>query len=203
MFDLHLMHILRNGIKYYSSSRDLFDPLFPTFSETMRTRMFAELTRKPVSFDAAYQNRKAGALPLITIENSEEALSNQALADFSGTAVDAFGRRVQYKHIFINHAAGINIFADSLEAVRTLQIIVHASVLLFTSALLKANYENVMYQGSSSVMPETLLQDGGTPAYSVRALYIALQHLVIPTYLDDLQDIGATPDTYEIKVEVL
>lgn len=199
MFDVHLIHIIGNGVKYYKSDRRLFDQLFPFLGEQSKARMFAELNRKAVSFDTAFQNRKIGGLPLIIIQNSEQSFSSQALSDSSGYVMDG-DTRVELSHIFTSQAADINIYADSPEMVRCLNNIVQASILLFRKSLIKAQYEQVMYMGSSAIGVDPSLQDEGTSAYVRTMNYSALHHMIIPTRVEDLANIGATPETYSVEI---
>jgi len=202
MLDIHLLHILANGVKYYKASRALFDPLFYTFAESMKARIFAELNRQPISFDTAFQNRKSGGLPLITVENSEQIFPNQSLADASGYGEDQFGRRVRWSHTFTSQTAVINVYTDSMELTRALQLICRSAILLFTPQLLRAGYENLLYQGSSAVYVETQLYEGGTAAYATTLTYSALHHHIIPVYQDDLTAIGAPEADYLINIEL-
>lgn len=202
MLDIHLMHILSNGVKYYKSSRSLFDPLFYTFADSMKARIFAELNRQPISFDTAFQNRKSGGLPLITVENSEQVFPNQALADLSGVAEDAFGRQVRWAHTFTSQTAVINVYTDSMELTRALQIICRSSILLYTPQLLRAGYESLLYQGSSAIYVENQLVEGGSAAYATALTYSALHHHMIPVYQDNLTAIGTPPEDYLIDVQL-
>jgi len=200
MLDIHMIHLLSNGVKYYKADRRLFDPLFYNFADSMKERLFNELNRKPVNFDVAFLNRKAGGTPLIVVQNDEQVFPNQALADASGVAEDSFGRRVRYSHIFTSQTATITVFAESIELARALQVIIRSSILLFTGTLIKAGYENILYQGSTSIGVDPTLMEGGTPAYTVSMSYSALHHHIIPVYLDHLSDVGAPIPDFPIDV---
>ena len=200
MFDVHLIHIIGNGVKYYKSDRRVFDGLFPHLGEVSKARMFTELNRKAVSFDTAYQNRKIGGLPLIIVENAEQSLNAQGFSDSAGMAMDTFGRLVPLSHIITVQTAAITIYADSPEMVRCFQTIIQAAMMLFRAALLKAQYENLMYEGSSNIGVETMLQGEGTSAYYRSMRYSAVHQLVLPTNIEDITAVGATPDSYTIEI---
>lgn len=200
MFDLHLMHVIGNGVKYYGSSRDLFDPLFPGVADSMRERMFNSLTSSKVTFDSAFSGRRQGGLPLITIENNEQFYDSQGLGDSSGEFIDSFGRISKFSHIFTSQEAVINIYADSMEEVRCLQVVAQAAILLFKGSLLKANYENVMYLGATQLQPDNMLMEGGAASYGRQLRYAALHHQYIPARIESLADIGAIDPEYEIEV---
>ncbi len=202
MFDLHLNHIIANGIKYYGADRRLFDPLFPNIADAMRERMFNALSTKKITFDLAYSNKTEGRLPLITIENNEHFYDSQGLADRSGDFIDGFGNESPYSHIFTSQECVINIYAESMEMVRCLQTIIMASVLIFKPSLIKANYENILYLGSTPIKAENpIIVAGGGALYSRQLRYGALHHLLVPTRLESLLDIGSPDTLYEVRVD--
>jgi len=201
MFDLHLIHIINNSIKYYGSSHDLFDPLFPNIADSMRNRMFQVLSTTKVSFDSAFSQRKAESLPLVTVENNEQFYDSQALGDMSGYGTDTFGRRVKFNHIFTSQEAVINILAENQEQVRLYQTVIQAGMLLFKPQLMRAGYENIMYIGCTQLDTEPLLVEKGSQAYSRQCRYAALHHALIPVHLDTLTDIGADLPDYEVLVD--
>jgi len=201
MFDLHLTHIIANGVKYYGTDRALFDPLFPNIAEAMRQRMFNGLSTRKVHFDLAFSNKVEGSLPLITIENNEHFYDSQGLGDMSGEFIDGEGRKSTYSHIFTSQECIINIFADNMEMVRCLQGVVTASVLLFKTALIKANYENILYLGATPIRVEDPVLKGGSVLYGRQMRYGALHHLLVPSRVENLSDIGAPDTLYEVEVE--
>lgn len=201
MFDLHLIHIIGNGVKYYGADKALFDPLFPNVAQSMRDRMFNALGGQKVTFDVAYSRRREGGLPLITIENNEQFYDDQGMGDLSGEFIDNVGRKSRYSHLFTSQEAVINIYADNMEMVRCLQMIVQASIILFKPSLIKANYENVLFLGATQVLPDDLLFEGGASTYGRQLRYGALHHLYFPSRIEDLGDVGAQDPVFEVVVE--
>jgi hypothetical protein len=200
MFDLHLIHILNNAIKYYATSRELFDPLFPNISDAMRQRMFQALQTNKVSFDTAFAQRKASSFPIITVENNEQFYDSQALGDSSGVLQDNFGRKVMFNHIFTSQEAVINILAETQEQVRMYQAIIQAAMLIFKPYLFKAGYENLLYIGSTQLEAEPMLLEKGSAAYSRQCRYAALHHTIIPVHLDSVAEVGASLPDYQVVI---
>lgn len=192
MFDLYLLHIIGNGIKYYSSSRTLFDPLFPHVSEAMRTRMWNSLQEESISLDGSFNIRTAGRLPLITVQSSEQFFDQQGLAQNGGENVN---------HIFTSQEAIVNIFTEAIETTRLIQTIVQASVLLFKDVLIKGHFQNVIYVGSSPLIPESALQGENLTTYGRQVRFSALHLLEIPAKIEQLDDIGAVDPQYTINVK--
>ena len=197
MFDLYLMHIIGNGIKYYSADRSLFDPLFPHVATAMRDRMWAVLQTETVAFDSSFQPRTAGKLPLITIQSSEQFYDQQGLGQHGGVS----GEDIGYAHVFTSQEAVINIYTESVETVRLLQTIVQASVLLFTKVLIQGGFQNVLYIGANPLIPETLLRGENLATYGRQMRYSGLHLLEIPLKIEQLDEIGQADTQYTINVQ--
>lgn len=200
MLDLYMLHLIPNAIKYYGADRSLFDPLFPLISETMRTRLWNILQDKTVSFDTAFNTRTAGKLPLITIENSEQFFDDQGLGQHAGVIKDVDGRPEPYAHIFTSQEVSVNIYADTLETVRLLQAITQASVLLFKQILLKSNFQNIIYIGSTTVQPSADLQGEQLATYARSVRFAGLHVLEIPSKIRNLDDLNALDTLFNIQV---
>lgn len=201
MFDLYLIHIIGNAVKYYSSNRDLFDPLFPHVADAMRDRMWGYLQSSKVSFDSSYNARTAKSLPLITVEDNEQFYDAQALGNSAGAYVDANDQVVRIDSLFTSHEAVINIYAESLEAVRVLEAIIHAGMLVFHDFLVKAAFQNVIYIGSTSLVPDPTLVGENLSTYGRQCRYAALHLREIVTKLEQLDNIGALDPVYNIQVQ--
>jgi len=196
MFDLYLMHIVRNGIHYYSSNRTLFDPLFPYVAAEMRNRMWNTLQNETVTFDSSFQSRTAGKLPLITIQASEQFYDQQGIAQHAGVSEN----RVEYAHIFTSQEAVINVYTENIETVRLLQRIIQASVLLFKDILVKGGFQNIFYIGATPLIPEVLLQGENLATYGRQIRYSGLHLLEVPLKIEQLDDIGASTTLNTINV---
>ena len=197
MFDLYLMHMIRNGINYYSADRTaLFDPLFPHVASAMRDRMWNTLQNETVSFDSSFQGRNAGKLPLITIQSSEQFYDQQGIAQHAGVSPNG----VEYAHIFTSQEAVINVYTENIETVRLLQRIIQASVLIFKDVLVQGGFQNIFYIGATPLIPEVLLQGENLTTYGRQIRYSGLHLLEVPLKVETLNDIGASTNLNTIIV---
>lgn len=200
MFDLYLIHVIGNAFKYYRSDRTLFDPLLPHVSAAMRDRMWATLQTVNVSFDAAYNARTAKRLPLITVESSEQYFDEQGLSQVASEHVDDDGQLVRLNHIFTSQEATVNIYADTLETVRLIALIVQAGMLIFHDVLIKASYQNVVYIGATSLVPDPSFTGEDLSTYGRQMRYAALHLLEIPAKVN-IDDPDALDPLFKIQAQ--
>lgn len=200
MLDLYLIHIIGNAVKYYRSDRALFDPLLPFVSVQMRNRMFNTLQNTEVSFDSAYNARTAKRLPLITVESSEQYFDDQGIGQVASEHVDDNGQLIRLNHVFTNQEAIVNIYADSLETVRLLSLIVQAGVLTFKDVFVKASFQNIMYISSTSLMPDPAFTGEDLSTYGRQMRYAGLHLLEIPTK-ENIDDLNTLDTLFRIDVK--
>lgn len=203
MFDLHMTHVINNGIRYYSKDRSLFDALFPHTGEAYKARMFEWLQNNKVSFDIAYSGKTTKKLPLITVELNEALYDSQGLGNASFERLSTDGQySIRYAHEFTSQECRVNIYTDEIEVLRLLHQIVKASMLLFQTSLLNAGYQNIMYLGTSSLAPEVdLAGEGSASVYGRQCMYAALHLLELPMQVQDLTNLGANPPLYDIQIQ--
>jgi hypothetical protein len=201
MFDLYIIHIIGNAVKYYSADRSLFDQLFPHVAEAMRDRMWAFLQSNTINFDSAFNARNAKNLPLVTVEDNEQFYDQQGLGQSAGSYIDDNNQEVKISHLFTSHESVINIYADSLEAVRVLEAIIHAGMILFQPFLVKAAFQNVIYIGSTTLSPDATLFGEDLAVYGRQCRYAALHLREILTKIEQLDNIGALDPVYTVQVQ--
>lgn len=200
MLDLYIIHIVGNAVRYYRSDRTLFDPLLPHISPAMRDRMWSTLQTVNVSFDAAYNARTAKRLPLITVESSEQYYDEQGLAQVASEHVDDNGQLIRLNHVFTSQEATVNIYADTLETVRLLALIVQAGMLLFHDVLVKAAYQNVIYIGATSLVPDPSFTGEDLSTYGRQMRFAGLHLLEIPAKVN-IDDPAALDPLFNIQVQ--
>lgn len=199
MLDLYIIHIIGNAVKYYKSHRALFDPLLPHVSVVMRDRMWSTLQAVNVSFDASYNARTAKRLPLITVESSEQYYDEQGIAQVASEHVDDNGQLVRLNHIFTSQEATVNIYADTLETVRLLSLIVQAGMLLFNDVLIKGSFQNVIYVGATSLVPDPSFTGEDLSTYGRQMRYAGLHLLELPAKVN-IDDPNAIAPLFDIQV---
>lgn len=195
MFDLHILHAVANAVAYYKENTDRFDPLFPNVSANMRSRMFQFLQDTQISFDAAYSGKTGKKLPLVTCEVNEQYYDQQGIGNrsFSSTKLDETPKF----HIFTSQEAVINIYAVESEAIRVLQRIVQSAMLIFTPSFINAGYQNILYVGSTPLVPDEGLRGEALTVYARQIRYAALHLLEIPANID----LGVDSPEYDVQVQ--
>jgi len=200
MFDIHFIHAIKNGVRYFSKDRLLFDPLFPNVSETMKARMFQWLQDNTLKFDAAYSGSAAPGLPLVTVELTEQYYDSQGLANASFSNYDDEGREFKRFHLFTSQEVRANIYAKDMETVRLIHKLIQATMLLFKVSFIRANYQNILYTGTTPLVPDVALEGEGLNVYGRQVRYAALNLLEIPGYIEDLDNIGIYDPLLDIQV---
>lgn len=206
MFDLHIIHAITNGIKYFKADRSLFDPLFKHVSATYRERMFNKFAATPVYIDGAFNVKTAKDLPLITVELSETRYDGQGLglasfAQYTDTGTIGFSQE-RFIHEFNSQRVMINVYVGELELMRVLHHVIKAAILLFTRKLLEAGYQNIVYEGTNALEPVPELRaTGDLIVYGRQCVYSALQIIEIPYKIEDINNIGAAEVLLDIQVQ--
>lgn len=200
MFDIHFIHAVKNGFKYFSANRLMFDPLFPSTSETMKARMFQWLQDNDVKFDTSYSGGVAGGFPLVAVELTEQYYDSQGLANASFSNYDDEGREFKRFHLFTSQEVRANIYAKDMETVRLIHKIIQATMMLFKISFVNAGYQNLLYTGTTPLTPEIALEGEGLNVYGRQIRYAALNLLEIPGYIEDLNAIGIYDPLLDIQV---
>jgi len=200
MFDLHFIHAIKNGVRYFKTDRLLFDPLFPNVSDNMKARMFQWLQTNEIKFDAAYTGAAAEGLPLVTVELTEAYYDSQPLGNASFAQTDDEGRVFQRFAMFTSQEVRVNIYAKEMEAVRLIHKLIQATMMLFHKSFINAGYQNILYTGTTPLLPDLALEGEGLNVYGRQVRYAALHLLEIPGYTEDLDNIGIYDPLYDIQV---
>jgi hypothetical protein len=131
-FDYHLLHAIRNGIKFYQENRDNFDSLWMGTSPTYRDKMFNLLNDLEVQFNITTIHSVLKN-PAITCYTRSDAMNDmQPLADVGEGFVQ-----------FLGNVGQIFIYAGDREKLRLLSTITIASIMLFKDNFYKAGYDNL------------------------------------------------------------
>jgi hypothetical protein len=200
MFDLHFIHAVKNGIRYYGADRFMFDELFTGVSDNMKARMFQYLQDTDIKFDAAYTGGGAEGLPLVTVELAEAAYDSQGIGNAAFSKFDAEGREYKRVHLYTSQEVRVSIYCKSIESVRIIHRLIQASMLIFHPSFISAGYQNILYMGSTPLEPTIELEGEGLNVYARQIRYAALHLLEVPARIEDLNNIGAVDPLYDIQV---
>ena len=200
MFDLHTIHIIKNGINYYTRDRFMFDKIFPAVGDNMKARMFQFFQDNPVSFDGAYSGEASKPLPLITVELVEQYYDAQGIGNAAWQTSDADGRIYHHFHQFTSQEVRINVYCNQMEGLRAIHRLIQASMLLWKDSFLRAGYQNLLFTGTTPLVPEPRLEGEGRNVYSRQLRYAALHLLEVPAKVEDLNAIGALEPLLDVEV---
>jgi hypothetical protein len=178
----------------------MFDPLFPNVSDNMKARMFQYLQDTSIKFDAAYNGAAAEGLPLVTVELAEAYYDSQGLGNHAYSARDDEGREFKRYSLFTSQEVRVNIYAKDMEGVRLIHKLIQATMLLFHKSFISAGYQNVLYTGTTPLVPELALEGEGLNVYGRQVRYAALHLMEIPGYIEDLNSIGVYDPLMDIQV---
>lgn len=159
------------------------------------------LQTETVSFDSAYNSRTAKSLPLITTEDNEQFYDAQGLGQSAGEFIDENDQLKQVSHLFTSHETVINIYADNLEGVRLLEAIIHGGMLMFHNFLISAHFQNVIFVGSTSLVPDETLSGENLSTYGRQMRFAALHLRELITNVEQLDNIGGLDPVYNIQVQ--
>lgn len=169
MFDLHVLHAVGNGLKYYQDNEEKFKGLFSDVGETLRQAMYEKFKNTKIQTDVAYAGRTP-QLPLVTCEINEQFYDRQGLGNLG--ANNTF-------HLFTSQEAVIHIYAKDIDTLRVFHRVIQASMLIFTPSFLRTGYQNILFTGSSTLTPEESLISEDLRVFTRQLRYAALHLLEV------------------------
>ena len=198
MIDLHIVHAIANGVKFYQDNLANFKNTFDDVSASYAERLHTKLTAMNVQFDTA-NNRKHSQFPLITTNLAEKTqAANQTLSNRAG------GTKLG---LFLNQECKITIYANDLDEIRILHRIIQSSLLIYKSSFLELGYQTLDFEKSKDLEPadesiggrvDKLLVIGkGVLVYRRELTYSALRQLLadpIPGTVETFSDWDLVPD---------
>lgn len=179
MIDLHIIHAITNGIKFYQDNIANFRTTFDDVSQNYADRLHAKLVEMNVQFDTS-NNRKHSVFPLITTGLSEKTqASNQTLSNFS--AQGKLG-------LYLSQECKITIYTNDLDEIRILHRIIQSSLLVFKKSFLEMGYLTLDFEKSKDLEPadesiggrvdKLLVIGDGVVVYRRELTYSALRQLL-------------------------
>lgn len=170
MLDLHIIHSIKNGVKYYSENQAAFEALFPDIGAALKTKYF-QLFQKDISFDKGYLT-KMEKFPIITTTLNEVARDTDQFLGNRGMK--------QNQVILLNNECEIHIYSNDYDYGRVLHRVIQAIMLAFKSDFLKIGYLNIEFIKSGEFKPDDDLTSDAVRVYGRQLVYRAQQQLVVP-----------------------
>jgi hypothetical protein len=172
MFDLHLIHAIRNLIKYFNSNQATFNICFSDVSSAMRTKYYARLNElvNLLQFDIAF-TKKTESFPLITITLNQSEADTDTMLGNTGHA----GRLV----MFTNQECRVNIYSKNMDDIRILHNLILHGLLLFKSSFFDTNYLDLRYIQSNDLDPIDTLTSDNAAVYQRQMIYNSTKQIEI------------------------
>lgn len=167
--DLHIQHVITNGMKLYKdNANNIFRDLFYDVSPSLADKWYAKFNAADIHFDKAFSLKKE-RYPLITTKLVEMVDSRSKLLGNRG----AQGNRT----IFISAQCDIHIFADDFDYVRIISRICKASILGFKDNFLNKGYLDLNFIGSQDLAPRYDVTSEDVIVYNRVLSFVATQEL--------------------------
>ena len=170
MLDLHLIHTIKNGVKYYKETESAFNALFPDIGASLRTKYF-NLFQRDISFDKGFLT-KSETFPIITTTLKEVASDTNQFLGNRGMQ--------QNKVILLNNECEIYLYSDEYDYGKVLHRVIQSVLLAFKPDFLRIGYLNIEFIKSEEFEPNADLTSSAVRVYGRQLVYRAQQQLIVP-----------------------
>lgn len=187
MLDLHILHCIKNGLKYYKDNENDFKGLFNDIGSTLQTNYYNRLVAifDTIQIDAAF-TRETKQFPLISISLNEAELDDTA---FLGN-IGAPGYQTLTE--LNNQECKIEIYANEMIDIRLLHRIIRGILLLFKKSFLDIGYSDVRYIQSRDLKPIEIPTGAGGIVYNRELSYTAQSQLIVKKSTNPFDDLPWT-----------
>ena len=177
IFDLHVIHTIANGIKYYAQNQTAFNNIFNQTSVAIKNKYFTRLQTlvNEVQVDVAF-TKKSEKFPLVSVSLSEARIEDTTFLGNTGHG----GRLTQLS----NQECRINIFAKDMNDIRILHQIIIASLLLFKKSFFDVSYLDIRYLQSKDLEPIEMLTSDNVLVLNRELIYMSTYQLEIAPVQD-------------------
>jgi hypothetical protein len=174
LFDLHIIHCIKNGLKYYKDNQSSFNQLFNDIGTTLRDNYFARLGTiiNTIQVDMSF-NRTTEKFPLIAISLSEAEIDD---TNFIGNVGNpGTGALTELN----NQECRITIYSNDMNDIRLLHRLIRGILLLFKKSFFKIGYTDMRYIQSKDLKSVEIPTGSGGVVYIRELLYTAQTQLVV------------------------
>ena len=145
MLDLHIVHTIANGIKFYKENRASFDEIMNDISDSLKDKYFTKLTNLTINFDRAF-SQKHNKYPLITTKIVEHTAPEEQVL---GNA----GHRKKLV-LLVSQNVEISIYDNDYDVMRIMHRLIQAIMLIFKGSFLQIGYLNLQFASSEELAPD-------------------------------------------------
>jgi len=169
MIDLHLIHGISNGIKYYQDNQAEFTAIFDDISSTYSDKLYAKIQNLEIKYDSAYSNTH-DSYPLITTTLSESTTDEDQMLGNQGYN--------QQKVLFLNQECIVSVYTSDKDILRALHRMIQCSFLIFKRSFLSLGYLNVEFIGSTELKPDEDVIGKGVSVFGREITYLAQKQIM-------------------------
>jgi hypothetical protein len=168
MIDLHLIHGIANGVKYYQENQDEFRAIFDDISQTYSDKLYAKIQNLDIKYDSAYSNTH-DSYPLITTSLAESTTDADQMLGNQGYN--------EKKVLFLNQECIVSLYTSDKDVLRALHRMIQSAFLIFKQSFLKSGYLNVEFISSTELRPDEDIIGKGVSVFGREITYLAQKQL--------------------------
>lgn len=178
--DLHIIHTIKNSIKYFKDNRSVFDGCFNQLSSTIRDKYFTRLgtLETELQVDLAF-TRKSNKFPLISVSLQEAAIDQTTFLGNQGTN----GQLTQLS----NQQCKISIYSKHMDDIRILHRLIQCGLLLFKKSFFDVDYLDLRYVQSRDLEPIEMLTSDNALVYTRELIYMSTTEIAVKEILNDVE----------------
>ena len=184
MLDLHILHCIKNGLKYYKDNQNDFKSLFNDIGTTLQTNYYNRLVAifDSIQIDAAF-TRETKQFPLISISLNEAELDDTAfLGNFGNPGYNDLTE-------LNNQECKIQIYSNEMIDIRSLHRMIRGILLLFKKSFLDIGYLDIRYIQSRDMRPLEIPTGAGGIVYNRELSYTAQSQLIVKNSTIPFEDL--------------
>ena len=184
MLDLHILHCIKNGLKYYKDNQNDFKSLFNDIGTTLQTNYYNRLVAifDSIQIDAAF-TRETKQFPLISISLNEAELDDTAfLGNFGNPGYNDLTE-------LNNQECKIQIYSNEMIDIRLLHRMIRGILLLFKKSFLDIGYLDIRYIQSRDMRPLEIPTGAGGIVYNRELSYTAQSQLIVKNSTIPFEDL--------------
>jgi hypothetical protein len=176
--DLHIIHTIKNSLKYFAENQTIFNGCFPQISTTIRNKYFTRLgvLINEIQLDTAF-TRKTNKIPLISISLTEAQVEQTTFLGNQGVN----GELTQLS----NQQCRISIYSKSMDDIRILHRLIQCGLLMFKKSFFDIQYLDLRYVQSKDLEPIEMLTSDNVVVYVRELIYMSTSEISVKEILSD------------------
>jgi len=186
--DLHIIHTIKNSIKYFKDNRSVFDGCFDQLAVTIRDKYFARLAtlETELQLDLAF-TRKSNKFPLVSVSLQEAAIDQTTFLGNQGVN----GQLTQLS----NQQCKISVYSKNMDDIRILHRLIQCGLLMFKKSFFDVKYLDLRYVQSRDLEPIEMLTSDNALVYIRELIYLSTVEIAVKEIVDEsVLDIAILPN---------